>query len=251
MLEQNKLEDTVWNIEILRSTLFLNPSEKIDSTNWWADFTGMPPENQVVRAREGIHEYNGNFADGKLRLVNNPIRIDWLYTLPDNSEDRQWIGPWDSTIDQFIKPLYQWLAKSPKVNRFALGVVSLIPVSDRVTGYKVLAKYLPNINLDPEGSSDLSYQINRPRKSIIDIPGLKINRLSKWSVASYGFTSFQVNPVTPTLIQPLLDNFSCRLELDINTPSKYEGEIPVEKYKDVYSELAALAKEISIKGDIP
>ena len=58
----------------------------------------------------------------------------------------------------------------------------LLPVASREAGYRLLASYLP-FEPDPEGSTDLRYQINRQRRSGVQ-PGLLIHRLQTWSVSS-------------------------------------------------------------------
>ena len=126
-----------------------------------------------------------------------------------------------------------------------------MPVDNRKSGYELIANYLPNVKLDPIGSSDFLYQINRTRNSQLGISDLEINRLSKWSVVKRGLARIDILPEARVSLFPSSETFSCRLELDVNTSGDYKNDIPSEKLADVFHELVDFAKEIALKGDIP
>jgi hypothetical protein len=101
--------------------------------------------------------------------------------------------------------------------------------------------------IDPIGSSDLFYQINRPRDSRGKIPDLIINRLSKWSILALQIAAIDSRGSMVKGNKRL----SCRLELDISTSGEYCGTIDRKAIAPVFKELVELGKEISEKGDIP
>ena len=70
------------------------------------------------------------------------------------------------------------------ISRLAFGTVAICPTSSRESGYRELSPYLPTFQLDAEGSSDFSYQINRPRQIAVDKKSCKVNRLGRWSVSA-------------------------------------------------------------------
>jgi len=133
--------------------------------------------------------------------------------------------------------MLRWLAGCPPLQRLAFGAVLTRPVDDLLTGYRQISDYLPFVQLDPESSSDFSYQINRPRNSTV-ISGLRINRFSRWSVARVFASTFDTQ-------------IGCRVELDINTAQEFQGELPQEKLPVIIQELVDLGKEIAENGDIP
>ena len=126
----------------------------------------------------------------------------------------------------------------------------LQPVKDLHTGYIEISKYLPDVKFISEGSSDFLFQISRPRVSISGIKGLRINRLTKWSVASINALQFSLSS-PPLKYREGLKSFACRLELDINTAQDFKGELNREQLPQIFKELVEIGKEISIKGDIP
>lgn len=177
----------VWQAETMRLTAFPGPAARIAEPTWWADLVGEPPEAKISRPRKGGQQEEGIFEGRKLVLVVEPSRIDWLLIPADHQDgemgDIPTIGSFPEALDAFSQLMLRWFALGtcPPVRRLAFGAILLQPVEDRQTGYRQISAYLPSVRLDPEGSSDFSYQINRPRDSTSGISGLRINRLSKWS----------------------------------------------------------------------
>jgi hypothetical protein len=248
---------TVWQTETLRLTAFPSPSARIVNPTWWADIVGEPPESKISRPKEGIYQEEGPFAQGKLVVSVQPTRVDWLFTsiIDPKREDMNVpiIGTFSEALDRFFSLMLRWFEfdTCPPVQRLAFGAILLQSVEDRQDGYRRIAEYLPSIRLDPDGSSDFAYQINRPRNSTSGITGLRINRLSKWSVASWRSTQISLGSAAPMGYFLGPEYFACRLELDINTSQDFQGELPREQLPRIFQELADLGKEIAIKGDIP
>jgi len=246
----NKDDLAVWQVESLRTTCFPSSATELNVANWWQDVIGEQPENTIIRAREGIRQDEGHFNGRKVIFGTQPIRIDWL--MGPNEEDGEFsIGPFQDGLDSFLDLTSRWFKISPPLKRLAFGAILALPVGDRKSGYELIANYLPNVKLDPIGSSDFLYQINRTRKSQLDISELEINRLSKWSVAKRGLVRFALSPDAHVSSFPSSEAFSCRLELDINTSADYTSDISSDKLTNVFNELVDLAKEIALKGDIP
>ena len=244
----------VWQVETLRTTGFPSPAAPIAASTWWKDLVGEEPEKRVSQLRRGGHQDEGILDSGKLVLVIQPARIDWLFTVADahQMEERSipTIGSFPQVLATFRQLMLRWFALEtcPELVRLAFGAVLFQPVDDRSTGYRRLAVYLPSVTLDPEGASDFLYQINRPRESTSGITGLRTNRLSKWSVALHGLTAFSVEPAAITMSPPLA---ACRLELDINTTPDFQGELARQQLPRVFHELVHLGQEIASEGDVP
>lgn len=248
-IPQNNTDLAVWQAEILRMTCFPSSTANLDSTSWWKDITGEQPENTIVRAREGFRQDEGVVGDKKIVLGVQPARIDWLMQSVEN-ENQAPIGAFTDNLDSFLTIVSHWFKIAPPLARIAFGSVLIFPVDTRKAGYELLAKYLPTIQIDSVGTSDFLYQINRPRMSQLEVPDLKINRLTKWSVQKLGLGQLGFSPSAKVSIFPSYEAFSCRLELDINTSADFKSDLPQDKLMDIFSELVELAKEITVKGDI-
>jgi len=148
--------------------------------------------------------------------------------------------------------MVRWLDIAPPVVRLAYGATLFEPVPDRQTGYRRLSQLVP-VQIDPVGSEDFLYQINRPRTSRTGLPGLTINRLSKWSVAAFQnfVLMFTIPPVQPAQPQAGRPEIACRIELDINTAPSYTNELPHERLGEIFRELIDVGSEIADRGDVP
>lgn len=255
-LESARLSLTAWQVETLRLTAFPSPAAQVTEPTWWTDLVGEPPETRILHPRKGGWQEKGPFKGGKLVLRVQPNRIDWLFT-PVNDQEQEvesfpTIGSFPESLDVFLPLMVRWfdLETCPPVQRLAFGAVLLQPVEDRQAGYRQISPYLPSVQLDPEGSSDFSYRINRPRDSSSGIIGLRINRLSRWSVATWRAAEFSVGPALVGYF-PGEEHYACRLELDINTVPDFQGELHREQLPQIFEELVDVGKEIATEGDIP
>jgi hypothetical protein len=146
----------------------------------------------------------------------------------------------------------RWFELSPSLDRLAFGAAALIPVQSRLEGYLLLAAYLPAVKLDAEGSSDFMYRINRPRMSKLNIENLRINRLSTWAVIKMQYQQFRLAShaqQVKTIQGETL--FADRVELDINTSPEFGGQLPKQRYPEIFNELQDLGSEILQEGDRP
>jgi hypothetical protein len=242
----NKPDATLWHAEVLRVTGFPSPSASIKSQNWWSEVAKGLPDSRQEQPKRGVVREEGDFEDVRLILETQPTRIDWYLVKPPDAE----VPTFDfTTASRFDDAIRRWLHVAPPLIRLAFGAVLIFPVISREEGYLKLSKFLPGIKLDPEGSSDFSYQINRPRKiSLGENLDIKINRLSKWSVAMKEIRHF-----TPSLEQFVAASREhlCRLELDISTPQDFKGNLPQLDLDQILVTLIELGREIAREGDIP
>ena len=250
-----------WQAESLRLTAFTNEEAQPDRFKFWKDLVGQLPDVSNWQRKQGILREEGPFEDRKLISVVQPFRFDWLLAAGDREQENEeeekqregpilQVEPFDESLELFLPLMINWLEGSDSINRIAFGAILLQPIKNRQDGYRRVGEYLPSLRLDPEGSSDFFYRINRPRASKSGIPDLKINRLSKWSVAHRRET---FTTITPEAARHSTGQgyFACRLELDINTPPGFQGELPSEQLPDIFRELVELGKEIAAEGDAP
>ncbi|MBT9162166.1 MAG: hypothetical protein DDT27_00710 [Dehalococcoidia bacterium] len=252
---------SAWHIGGLRLTAFAISDAPVKAREWWQVLMGEPPETSITRPRESMQRDEGPYYGGTLINQVQLNRIDWLLN-PAPGQGPGDIGfppsaPFPELLDSFTQLMIRWLDPEvcPALQRLAFGAILYLPVDSRVEGYRQLSAYLPSVVLDVEGSSDFVYRINRPRKSASGISGLKVNRLSKWTV------------VTSALFEQMIDlsegspssgdfgrtkqSFACQLELDINTQPGLQKPLPQQQLTQVFEELVNLGKEIAVRGDIP
>lgn len=218
---------------------------------------GEPPETKIIQSKAGIHREEGQLRDGVLAKQVQPGRIDWLLLEPPREEPvvtgLPVIGPFTKLLDPFVQLMLRWLKLEtcPTMQRLAFGAVLFIPVKNLAAGYRQLSAYLPSVELDPEGSSDFIYRINRPRKSTSEIADLAVNRLSKWDIAVSKLVGFQIGVHSPPEISEGREYFACHLELDVNSAPRAQGLLDKEQLPHLFQELVDLGKEIAREGDIP
>lgn len=242
-----------WEAESLRLTAFPVSPLELKDNEWWKEIVGQEPENRIEKPRRMRRDDEGPYGSGRLLLRIQPFRVDWILKVPEPINEAEGkvgtLGPLEKVLPSFADIMKKWLANGPPLQRLAFGAVLNSPAENRIDGYKALTRYLPYIKMDVEGSSDLLFQINRPRLSTSGVKSLLINRLSKWSVVilQAGELSFETVGEHFTTHTSL---FACHLELDINTAADYKGELPKQALIVTFDELVNLGKEITIKGDI-
>ena len=252
-------ELSVWKAEVVRVTVFPEPTPSAEMEGWWSSVTGEPPETRNSQPRLGVIQESGAFLDGVLTLNVTPLRVDWLLSVstdPSGSESGLPIlGDLTKIVESFCSRLDAWFNLAPPVKRLAFGCVGSQQVAGHKEGYELLGKYLPGVTVDPEGSSEFLYQINRPRPSTV-IDGLIVNRLTKWSAARTQSVSMQL-VLTPdaegSVVSgvPMGEFFAVRSELDINTSPKWAKPFAKRQLASILGELVGLGLEIAAKGDIP
>lgn len=242
--------------EQLRFTAFPAEDAVIGSFKRWVNmFGGAPEEGHFLKNQNLMVEAGPHRGNRLVLQVMTPLRFDWnlVPLVDDKSEDAEFklqnIGPLTQAISSFREIVDKWLDGAGPLQRIAFGAVLLFRVPSRIEGYRTIQPYLTKVTLDPEGSSDFIYQINRPRP-MPEIEGLKVNRLTKWSVFQYFTQQVVMGPgVTHQMSGP--DAFACRLEMDINTMPDFSGPLPGEKLSTILDKLIGMCNEIAENGDVP
>ena len=256
-MPEQPLATAVWRPQLLRLTAFTTSTYGAEAVKWWDAVVAEPPESKTEKIKESLVSVEG--PCGLYRMVLNCTlnRVDWILAgelKPDDEiSEMPSIGEVAPTLRLFGERLIPWLESAPPTVRLAFGSILVIPAANKVEGYKLLQDHVRALAIDAEKSSDLLYQINRPRPSAI-INGLIINRLSKWSVAlmqrfAAGITGGEKPTFQSATFAPALSG--CRLELDINTAADNAEPLAQNMIRPLYDELTTLALEIVNKGDIP
>ncbi len=226
--------------------------------SWWEEIVGRPPDSESSQRSQGLVQQAGVFEGGQLALITRPSRIDWTFGAVEgepSSGDIPSLGAFSSVLELFTSLAHRWLSSCSSATRLAFGADLVQPSDSIAAAYLRLGYYLQSIKIDPENSSDFFYRINRPRLSRSGINGLKINRLSSWSVLQARLLSFEVAAVgrpksSHVSLAPSAQP-ACRVELDINSSADFVGDLPSDTLNVLFSELIELANEIATQGDVP
>ena len=245
---------TTWNAEHLRLTVFPLATSNFQPQLWWDDSIKMEPDAVNSFPKKGTTIISSRHDLGMLELNTELDRVHFRLKPVIENEiptiEESLVGEFQATLKVFSNFVNSLLIskKSPAFSRIAFGATLHNPVDNREQGYEALDKLLPTIKLDPPNTTDFLYQINRPIASSLDIPNLRINRLSKWSVVR---SVSSVVTLMSNFSQTSPPSFATRLELDISTDQNYDNQLPQEKLEEIYNELVVLGLEISINGDTP
>ena len=247
-----------WRTEQCRLTVFPMPDAGTRTSEWWEAVTDGKPDEATMSPKKGSGLIHGVLGPGKLILKLEPDRIDWLLTPQDpdlealaEQPEFPTFGPAVEMLELFSGVAEKWLALEdiPAVGRMAFGAILVHPEMDRRAGYLRLPDYLP-VQADPE-SSDFLYQINLPPvASATGLDGLRLNRLSRWSVARFKLIALRFTGAT-VAERAFPEPFALRIELDINTAPEFTGPIPSARLVEVYRELVGAARTIATNGVVP
>ena len=247
-----------WSVESLRCTsFFADPPSDVAGITWWEDVVGAEPSDVALRPHEGVSRWSGavewpSLKGATLDLEVHPPRANWhLRAAPEPDEPLEFmsIGTLPVASEVFRTKLATWFPNCPTSIRLAYGGVVHLPSGDLQSAYGRLSKFLTHVRIDPEGSRDLLYRINRRRPSTsLSEQSLEINRISTWAVVS--LRSLLVTLPDTTLVSQE-GGSAARLEFDMNTVPRQGTTIPSEKLAAVIAELADLSIETASEGDIP
>ena len=244
-----------WHAESLRLSAFLVDSTTPAETHYWQLLLGKAPEEQRNQPQQQLYTEEGSFLSGRLRIQARPNRLDWrLFPDPNNPPvEIPSLGSYSPLENRFRELMLQWLSGCPPVHRLAYAGVFLLPCENSLDVYAKLDNFLPSVDVDRENSRDLTYRINRRRKSNSGLEGLEINRMSTWSAIQIIGTLVDITAAgthAPKITQLSNTRHLCRLELDVNTSPDYTHELDKNHMPSLFNELVDAANEIALRGDI-
>jgi hypothetical protein len=242
-----------WRVGALRLTTFHRPDVLLNAqgaNDWWQRVAGNPPEDRFSKPVTGEQSDGGRFGDGSLFMQVQPqaLRVDWLFQeSPDAVQTGETL--FNERLVAFDPAAARWLEICPPVQRIAFGALALLPVDDRSAGYDRICNYLI-FDVNADTSSDFNFRINRTRESTAS-QGLRINRVSQWSVGVFNRYTLRVSPQgLEQLPLPQRSRYHLRLELDINTDYARDTDLESSALPRIFRELVYLAQEIVREGDL-
>jgi len=247
----------VWQLENTRVTAFL-PNFKLDGgDDWFEACLRVSPDTTEYRRAEGLKVDTAIIDRLSFTLLRRMGRVDWLISAEPAGDGEMVIGLSDpSKLPAFIAPIREWLAQLSEVTRVAFGLIAKLQARDKEDGYRLLAHYLPSITIDPIGSAELQYKINRPRTLPVAGEEVLINRLSSWNAIFVQKFVQEISSGQDGIgggVVSRIDSVGhwARCELDINTDTKRTEAFSDQGKVAALDVLISLAVEILEQGDIP
>jgi hypothetical protein len=252
MASDSDQNGTGWQAQVLRLTTFLStPLDPDVAATLWTRAINAKPEIDDNRPREGIRRQTGPFEDGQLETLVAPHRVDWIM-VPRVEQDaipQPYFASLESAMRIFVASGLQWQQiGSPSVTRVAVGAVLLMPRADKLATYQKLKDMLKAVQVDPVHSSELFYQINWPRQSKV-MPGLKLNRLTKWTPIVIRAHNFQLSGEVIQSIPGSAAHY-CQLECDHNTSDEHVEPFSPTQVSELFQELCKLAVDNAHNGEV-
>jgi len=239
-----------WRPLYLRLIAFPTDPPIFKDQHWWQELTGGKPEISVNKKH--TCEDKGEFKGDLLALSCDLNRITWNLTPPEEMDTIPEmpfaLKSFPESIDHFTELMSRWLLDScPPITRLGFATHLMQKADGWQKAYRLLQGYIPAVQIDDD-ATDVLFRINRKRDSSV-MPGLRINRLSTWSVAQITVSSQVIGMPTK---QKAPAEFFCSVELDINNDVGNDTEVlSHEALPKFFSELVRFGSELAAKGDVP
>jgi hypothetical protein len=242
-----------WEVQNLRATMFVPKAVDLTS-ELWTRVTGVLPEVEERRAREGQTRIGGAVEGVLLLMISTPLQLDvHLGPLQEQTSGASGAviprniagepGPLFGLLEAKLPLLFDQLSSVTRI-AFAGTVLSRSP--DIPASYAHLQKLLGSVKVQPDKMRDLLYRVNWPAKSDT---GVDINRLTSWSSIAYRlFNALTLGGVAP--IPSMAESYYVQLEFDINTVPRTELQFDAQQLKHIFPQLVQLARENLSAGEV-
>ena len=179
-----------WRVANLRLTAFASQIPfPADGAELFQDFFTFTPDEETRRKGEFMSEFSSGKAGVLYQTVIAGSKIDFIATagfstteVPNEMPTLPVEGNFET---MFCEAAERLVSKIPGFARLAVGAHFLLPVESKVAGYTKMAELLPTIKIDPKGSSDFQYRINRRLAMELDGKQVWINRLVTWGCLGF------------------------------------------------------------------
>jgi hypothetical protein len=219
----------------------------------WERVVGTRHETDASQVTQHIRTQAGPWHQGTLQLTTLPSKIDWIAAPGATAERLPDVDKWPivDIMPAFLSVTRSWLTDADfDIIRIGFGVTALLSAPDKAAAYKLLQGLVASVKIDPEATSDLFYQINRPVQSKVLGNQLRLNRLMKWHSASFALAHMQVSPTEITQAGPVLAKYYASFDVDINTPAENRRALEKSLIGAIYDELVELAWDNLERGEM-
>lgn len=239
-----------WIVRQYRLTAF--PSSQADGVvlPTWSGMFGTEALSAVRRA--GVLNEEGDFNSLRV-IVGSQLRLRAdLVIQPIPTPDApivlkgEGLGSLLTAVAASREILDRFLSLLPPVRRLAVGVVLVRPTQNKEESYALLPEAIKTLGVNLAGTSDFTFQINRPRSSLI-VRGLQLNRLAKWAAIRVGVLTVDA---ASSGVSHDYGEHAIQLELDMSTEADRTTSVPAGTEGPLVKELESLAAEIAAHGDV-
>lgn len=219
----------------------------------WQDAVGEPPETDQRQPREHARIQSGPWREGSLQLTSSPMATVWQASPGATEVGLPNLEGWAvaDVLPDFLSITRPWLVSAEfEIKRIGFGLNAVLSASDRISSYKILRDIINSANVDPENTSDLIYQINRPLPSKSMGDQVRLNRVMKWHAPRFGSVRFQIISGEPSAAAGPNEAYFACLESDTNTPADLPRHLDHALIGAIYDELVDLAWKTLEFGEI-
>lgn len=247
-----------WEVQSIQLNVF--PMEPLAAFghDWLKEMFGDAAESAETTRKKNHREDKLTLGENRQLMVTiQPGKITWLEIAPiqleveDPPERYPALGPFAEARARFTQSMINWLPHCPPIWRVGLGAKLIQQTANQLEAYKIIGEYLKDtVKIDPEGSCDFQYRVNRPCQSVV-VPGVKLNRLTTWNSLKLDFevgVIVGVGTEKPTHIRSLS---VCAVDLDINTAPEHTTTLASDVLPQLISEMGSHAERIADNGDMP
>ena len=250
-----------WDVLQTRVSVFHQEVDQVPSVGEWArEKYGKELDLIQSNPKDGSDRVFKRLSNGLLTIIGTLGRTDFIIEQAQEIEDisgngqiasRPWanvsIGSYVEVVESAADPAKEWITKGVPVYRLAVGARLLLPGPGLYEVYQSLSRHIQGIPLDNVSSPDFVFRINRGRASQND-ENIFINRLAAWSIGQGQIVTIPTGGGQPNASSI---QFALHLELDINTRTTQDDNIPPGLSLVLLGELITLGSEIAQEGDVP
>jgi hypothetical protein len=233
-----------WRVLGIRLVVFPSDTGE-EPPNVWKDALNGVPDTDESQPKQLTRVQTGPWRGGSLQITITPATI-FLVASPGLSQEggpdlEAW--PAAEVIREFRELTHPWISSAPlQPKRIGFGLNSLLAADDRRAAYQQLQELIPSVAIDPEETSDLFYQINRPVSSRVSNE-LLLNRLMKWSAPMFRTLRVQVTAPGNAQTTTAPGRTFAGLDNDVNTSAERTTPLDQGSLGAIYDELIDLALE--------
>lgn len=244
-----------WAVQQLRVSLFSSAAVTLSEAHWKA-ITGQDEADNRI-ALPGGKQYSGKFLDAAFLLGFTGSRCDVVATTeeivvePDKEAKLPVFGEWKALSTTFAERLIPFVRDFEfPIIRIAFGAVVLMPAGSKEEAYKMLARYISSVKIDPVNMRELSFRVNWPRPSTA-MQGLELNRITNW--AAIYTTRGLMQVMGPEMVFGTAgpELHAARLEIDHNTSPTHKEPFEPGVRVPILEELIAMARDNVETGEHP
>ena len=237
-----------WRIANLRFTAFASEMPfPATRGELFQDFFGFTHDEETDRKREFMSEFSSVKGGVLYQTTISGPKIDFTVSpalspieVPDGMPSLPQEGNFEAIFSDAAKRL---IKKMPRFARLAAGAHFILPSAGKEEGYRAMQIFLPTIKIDPVGSSDFQYRINRRRNLSLQEKSVSINRLVTWGCLGF---KLQMMGNTSTHVGDAVSAMT-----DVNTDPSFDiSSFTSEVQLTIIETLFNYSRELAEKGDV-